>query len=506
MPVFEYETHLPFARSDVFGWYTRPGALVRLHPPFAGVVEQEPSHGLEQGSESTLGINLPGLLGTSVTAVGQLLGQATPVSPRTWMRWQARHTQVEQDQGFTDDMVSGPAKSWTHTRTLEDDGAGTLLREQVEYELPVVHRAPKAVRSLAYSQFENELHRIFRFREHQTAEDLAFHQSHGRLPSQEQTASTFPGAQVRTVAVSGASGLVGRQVCALLSGAGITVRPMVRRSPNEADVNGVEIPWDPSSGALDPASLEDVDAVIHLAGHPLAARFTDEHKRKVMDSRVEGTELIAGALAEVESASPRGRALINGSAIGYYGATPQERTHQQQWLTEDSPAGTDFLAQVCQAWEAATHNAREAGVRVAMVRTGIVQSPAGGVLQQLLPLFAAGVGGPLGRHQWQSWISVDDIASLFVHAALDHHVEGPVNGVAPEPVTAAEYAHTLGAVLRRPAKIPVPSAGPALILGREGAKELALADQRVRAEHAQHLGFGFRHHSLSAALHHVIGR
>lgn len=512
MPVFEHQSHLPFSREDVFAWYSRPGALTRLHPPFAGEVKQEPSHGLEEDSRSTLGINLPGIWGTSLTALSGLIGSQLSVPLRTQLTWHARHTDFAQGRGFADDMVSGPAAQWFHERQFSDEGAGTLLSEQVHYELPLPRRTPSAVSAAVTSRFEAELRRIFDYRARQTVAELAFHQSHGTLASAGSSAGAQPVPPVRVVAVSGASGLVGRQVCALLGGAGIEVRPMVRRSSAGAQSSsGAQegqrvIAWDPAAQELDPDDFADVDAVIHLAGHPLAGRFTEKHKQKVRASRVQGTDLIARALAHAESLDSRGRVLVSGSAVGFYGARPADRTHQQELLSEDLPAGTDFLADVCREWEQATAPAHRAGVRVATVRTGIVQSPAGGVLQQMLPLFAVGMGGPLGGDQWQSWISIDDIASLIVHAALEPSVEGPINGVAPEPVTAGEYAKTLGDVLHRPSAIPVPGFGPALLLGRQGARELAMADQRASAEHARSSGYGFRHTTLAAALRHVLGR
>ncbi|WP_146340268.1 TIGR01777 family oxidoreductase [Nesterenkonia sp. NBAIMH1] len=505
MPVFEYRSYLPFPREDVFDWYSRPGALVRLHPPFSGRVVSEPSNGLQDGSESTLGINLPGLLGTSLTAGAGLVSAQTHLPLRTWMQWDARHSDYVPGEGFSDDIVSGPISEWHHEREFADDGEGTRLTEKVHYELPLVSRAPAALAGIADSRFEAEMRRIFEYRERQTAEELAFHQALGTLTSSENSPS------VRVVAVSGASGMIGKHVCAILGGAGIEVRPMVRSSGatsrTSTDSSGRRtIPWDPKAQTLDPANLEDVDVVIHLAGHPLAARFTASHKRKVRASRVDGTDLIARTLARLEASDHRGRALVNGSAVGFYGATPHDRAHHQEILTEDLPAGTDFLADVCRQWEKATAPARDAGVRVSMIRTGIVQTPAGGVLQQMLPLFAVGLGGPLGSEQWQSWISIDDIASMIVHAALKPTVEGPLNGTAPHPVRAKEYAKELAAVLRRPAAVPVPGFGPKLLLGRQGAREVAMADQRASAEHVLSSGFGFRHPTLDSALRHVLGR
>ncbi|WP_120004100.1 TIGR01777 family oxidoreductase [Nesterenkonia muleiensis] len=505
MPVLSYESHLPFAREDVFSWYERPGALVRLHPPFAGRVVDEPTDGLKPGSESTLGINLPGLLGTSLSAIADLLGNATSLPLRSWVRWRARHTDYQPGRSMTDEMLSGPAKSWRHERHFEDDGAGTVLRETLTYQLPVTGRLPGAGQDVIHRQFETELRRIFDFRTRQTTADLAFHQSHHGLDSQQKGSGTAA-AGLGVVAVSGASGMIGRQVCALLGGAGIEVRTLVRSTSGAADSARGKISWDPDAGRLDPADLREVDAVIHLAGHPLMGRFTDKHKKAVLDSRVEGTTLIAEALAALEREDSRGRALVSGSAIGFYGASAEHREHGHQILTEEHGPGTDFLADVCRQWEEATSPAQEAGVRTALIRTGIVQSPLGGVLAQMLPLFAVGAGGPLGDDQYQSWISIDDIASLIVHLALSPGAEGPVNGVAPEPVTAKEYARTLAAVLRRPSAIPVPAFGPQLLLGKQGAKELAQADQRVSAEKALGAGYAFRHPALPEALHHLLGR
>ncbi|MBE1514126.1 TIGR01777 family oxidoreductase [Nesterenkonia halotolerans] len=504
MPIFEYETHLPFSREDVFDWYSRPGALVRLHPPFAGRVIEEPSNGLKDGSESVLGINLPSIFGTTLAAVADIAGSATPLPVRGYTKWRARHTDFRPGRGFADEMISGPAKSWRHDRSFEDDGTSMVLREKVTYELPVVGKLPSAVQKLVSRQFEAELTRIFAFRGRQSSDDLAFHQAHGRLASQlALDPHHVPGAApVKVVAVSGATGLIGRQVCALLGGAGIEVRRMVRGS---ADPQAGEIAWDPDAGTLDPESLREVDAVIHLAGHPLASRFTEEHKKKVLDSRVEGTALIATTLASLESADQRGRVLISGSAIGYYGATPADRSGISGPLTEDSPAGSDFLAEVCEKWEESTAPAKNAGVRTAMIRTGIVQTPAGGALSQLLPLYTVGAGGPLGDKEWQSWISIDDIAAMIVHLVFNPEAEGPVNGVGPEPVTAKQYSKILASVMRRPSAIPVPAFGPKLVLGEQGAKEIVGADQQVSAEKAQTLGYAFRHHTLKEALEHVLG-
>jgi uncharacterized protein (TIGR01777 family) len=507
MAVFEYTTTLPQPRDEVFAWFTRPGALVRLSPPFSGSVRREPTDGINIGSTAVLGIGAPGALGLGVGAAAGVASAMLPLP--AWARpeipWHARHTRLEPGRSFTDVMDSGPLARWEHTHTFEDaapaghGAAGTVMRDRIEFELPLASKLP-GDKATAWTEerFSRELERIFRYREHQLRADLRFHALHSGEP--------------RTVVVSGASGLIGRQVCALLTGGGHRVLRLVRRPANGPD----EIQWDPDSGALDAEALRGCDAVIHLAGHPIGGRFTPETKQKILASRTVATSLLARTLA-VLAEDGRQRTLVSASGIGYYGASPHHRSDglpegttpsasPPAPLAEDAPAGDDFLAQVCVAWEDACGHAREAGVRVVNIRTGLVQSPAGGILQRFLPLFVAGVGGRLGDDAWQSWIGIDDIAGLYAFAVLEGGAAGPVNAVAPEPVTARAYAKTLAAVLRRPAAIPVPAFGPRLLLGEQGARELAGADQRVSSAKAESWGYEFRHRTLEAALRHVLGK
>src|SRR5690625_4328480 len=229
---FSSETYLPFSRQDVFSWYTRPGALTRLHPPFAGEVLQEPQDGPVEGSESVITLNLPGLLGTSLTAASSLVGSLLPLNPPSRVTWRSRHEDFRAGRGFTDVMVSGPMRSWRHEREFFDEGPGTLLRETVTYDVPGSARIPQAAADRLHGIVETQLRRIFAYRERQMTEDLAFHQSHGRLASQQNEhsgAAPEEAPQPQVVAVTGASGMVGTHVCALLGGAGIQVRRMVRR-------------------------------------------------------------------------------------------------------------------------------------------------------------------------------------------------------------------------------------------------------------------------------------
>lgn len=484
MPTFQYQTQIPFPRAQVFRWFSRPGALVRLTPSFFGTILQEPSRSLTPGSTAAMGVGAPGglgmWLGSAAGTVRGVLPEAVGKYLRPQLRWDALHTKLVPDVSFTDVMAKGPLASWVHEHGFADGAPGTtLMSDHVDYELPAPTRG-----GWTYGQMTAELERMFAFRERQIVGDLSFHAAH---PGQRQT-----------IAVTGASGLVGSQLCALLTGGGHTVLKLVRRAPRAAD----EIFWDPDRGVVDTAALARCHTVINLAGHPIGGRFTDATKRVIRESRVRGTSLLAAAMAQLASDGVS-RTLVCGSAMGYYGARPHATSARP--LVESDPPGTDFLAGVVRDWEAACSPAERAGVRVVNVRTGLVLSAGGGFLQRLLPLYLAGVGGPLGE-QWQSWIGIDDIAGIFAHAALTPALEGPVNAVAPTPVTGGEFARTLGRVLHRPAALKVPPLAPRVLLGRQGAEELALASQRVSAAKVQESGYGFRHTELEAALRHILGK
>ena len=250
--------------------------------------------------------------------------------------------------------------------------------------------------------------------------------------------------------------------------------------------------------ALPAGALEGCDAVVHLAGAGIGDhRWTDSYKAEIRDSRVHSTELLATAIAGCSNGP---KVMLSGSAVGYYGATDDSE------LDESAPAGSDFLAELCVAWEAATAAAEAAGTRVAHLCTGIVLAKEGGALRRMLPLFKLGVGGKFGSgRQWQSWISLPDEVAAIRHL-LTADVRGPVNLTAPTPVTGREFARTLGRVLHRPALVPVPSFAPKLLLGGELVDGLLLSGQRALPRVLQSSGFKFQHESLEVALRAVLAR
>jgi len=293
------------------------------------------------------------------------------------------------------------------------------------------------------------------------------------------------------VAVSGASGLIGTMLGRTLSSRGHRVTALVRREPKPG-----EIRWDPAGTGLDPEALRGVEAVVHLAGENIAGgRWTAARKQLLLESRRTGTRLLAEAVARATNGP---RVMLSASAIGYYGDRGDEP------LTETSPPGVGFLPEVAVAWEKGLEPAKAAGVRTVSLRTGLLLTPDGGLLQRMLPPFRLGVGGPLGSgRQWMSWIAAEDLMAMFLHALGRDDIRGPVNAVAPEPVRNADFTRTIGRVLHRPAVIPVPAFLLRLAFG-EMADGAILASARVVPAVLRASGFQFKYPKLEGALLHLL--
>ena len=454
---FELGTELPSPAATAYAWHARPGALERLIPPWETVKVLERSGGLENGR----------------------VVLDVPVGPFR-QRWVAQHQGGTPSLEFVDRQLEGPFASWVHTHRFEPlDPSRCTMVDRIDYELPF-----GAAGELGSGAVWHRLQRTFRYR-HQTLRD-------------DLTALGLYAAPVpRTIAITGATGLIGRALIPFLTTAGHRVRRVIRGSGGPDDIT-----WDPAGGRLDPGALEGVDAVIHLAGEPIAeSRWTESQKRRILESRTQGTALLAETLARLRRPPA---VLISASAIGIYGDRGDEL------LTENAGVRTGqdtlFVEQVGHAWEAASEPAERAGIRVARTRFGIILTPAGGALPPMMTPFLLGLGGRMGSgRQYMSWIGIDDAIGGIYHVLATESLRGPVNLTGPAPVTNAEFTDTLARVLHRPALFPVPPAALRMVVG-EMADELLLASARVIPERLRESGYRFRHPELEGALRHVLGR
>lgn len=296
------------------------------------------------------------------------------------------------------------------------------------------------------------------------------------------------------IAISGSTGFIGSALADALERDGHRVVRLARSGPSGPGT----VRWDIDAGEIDTTGLEGLDGVVHLAGEGIGEkRWTDEQKRRISESRTKGTSLLAGALASLDAKPP---VMVSGSAVGVYGDRGDEQ------LSEQSPAGTGFLAEVATAWEAAASPAEDAGIRVPRIRTGIVLGADGGALQRMAKLARLGVLGKLGSgKQWMSWISLhDQVAAIRFLLDPACELSGPVNLTAPAPVTNEVFTKALGRVLRRPTFLPVPSFGPKLLLGAELARVLLYEGQRALPEVLLDAGFDFRHADVEQTFREVL--
>jgi uncharacterized protein (TIGR01777 family) len=452
---FVYRSAMPVSAEALWDWHARPGALERLTPPWDDVRVVARTGGLEDGSRVTLSV---------------------PVGPLR-IRWVSRHRDCVRGRHFVDEQISGPFARWVHTHATIADGATSLLEDRIEYAAP----AGPPGRMLAGWLVPDRLSAMFRYRHDTLRADLLDHLRHQKEPR-------------RTIAITGATGLLGSALSHFLTTGGHRVVRLSRRPARDPDT----FVWDPERGLLDPGALPALDAVVHLAGESIAGgRWTDARKAAIHRSRVVGTRTLAESLAALPSPP---RTLLCASAVGYYGTGGDP-------VTEESGPGRGFLAETCQAWEAAAEPAAAAGLRVVHLRIGLVLTPAGGLLRLLLPLFRAGLGGRVGPGtQGMSWVGIDDVVGAFHHALHLERLRGPVNVTAPHPVSNADFSRTLAEVLARPALVPAPSFGVRLVMGREMADETALGGPRVLPARLISSGYRFRHESLEDAMRHLLGR
>ncbi|MFW2369125.1 MAG: TIGR01777 family oxidoreductase [Desulforhopalus sp.] len=453
--VFTHQALYPCTPDELYQWHSRAGALERLLPPW------EKSRVIEKRG----GIKPGGMV--------RLKMHAGPLP----FFFTARHTQDIPGVMFQDIQEKGPFRSWSHTHYFDDNPAGTILRDLVEYELPGDRFLPGFVKN----HVTKSLEALFHHRKSLLTADISLH----------KRCSTRP----LRILLSGASGVLGRELIPLLTTGGHEVWRLVRRRP---DSKSREIFWDPENNLLDPDQLPDLDGVIHLAGEYIGlSRWSEEKKRRVIDSRIKGTDLLTRRLAGM--ARPP-RVFLSASAVGYYGDCGD------RLVAEEAPAGTDFISRVCSLWEAAAEPLRTAGIRTVFLRLGVGLTPRGGALERILTTSPVGFIRRFGSgQQYISWISSDDMISAMLHALSCEEIEGPLNISAPEPVTNAQFMQTLSKVAGRPLLFPVPARVLQIVYGQM-ASEILLSGCRVSTRKLQDSGFIFRHPTLESALSALLGR
>ncbi|MFH1499837.1 MAG: TIGR01777 family oxidoreductase, partial [Verrucomicrobiota bacterium] len=378
---FTRTSPLPVSAADAFAWHERPGAFERLCPPWERIDVIARKGGIEDGAWLML---------------EHWIGPC-------WLTMEAEHFGFVANREFNDRLVRGPFARWEHCHrfTNTPENTGSVLSDGIVHALP----GGAAGNALGGKIVGKKLSRLFAYRHAVTAADLSLWKRWAHRP------------RLR-VLVTGSTGLVGRALCALLTTQGHEVLRLVRGVPVAPD--------EVVLGRLGEAGR--IDAVVHLAGENIAGgRWTAARRRRILESRVEGTRALVAALGALPE---RPSVLIGSSAVGYYGDRGEVR------CAEGEPAGRGFLSEVCRVWEHETRAAEVLGVRTVQLRTGVVLTPAGGALKKLLPVFRAGLGGRLGDgRMWMSWISIDDLVGVIAQALVDETLSGPVNAVAPHPVT-----------------------------------------------------------------------
>lgn len=469
MPIQTFETKTAVTPEELFAWHTRPGAFERLSPPWQSVEIEKPAP-VENGSQVLLRLKKGPLV----------------------FRCAATHQDVDPGRGFTDVLTAAPFARWVHRHDFEPDGNASVLRDRIDYKLA----GGVLGRLLAGRQVRRDLATTFAFRHETTSRDLARHRGFADNP------------RLR-IAVTGSSGLVGGNLVPFLTTGGHQVVRLVRGNPVHGNaVRGGPAPgstgrsdtspWQPEVGLLSPEALGPLDAVVHLAGENIAGgRWTAARKQRIRASRIDGTRNLIRSLGQMENPP---KTLVCASAIGYYGSRGDEL------LDEASASGEGFLAEICRDWEEAAGEAAAHGMRVVMLRFGVILTPAGGALAKMLPPFRFGVGGRLGDgRQYMSWVSIDDAVGAIHQALLDGRLSGAVNVVSPKPATNGEFTKALGRVLRRPTLFRVPEFGARTAFG-EMADEMLLSSARVRPHRLEEVGFAFGDTDLDRTLARLLGK
>jgi uncharacterized protein (TIGR01777 family) len=457
---FDKKSEMPVSAEDLFKWHEAPGAFERLAPPWDDIRVISSNGNIKDGAEVKLRIyNGP----TYITMI-------------------AKHKDYIYGEQFCDYMVKSPFKSWEHYHKMlpneNGDNFSSVLHDSIKYQIPFQFISKPIVGGF----IKNKITSTFEYRHQVTKSDLLMQMKYKSEPQR--------------ILLTGASGLIGSQLKPYLQQAGHQVVTLSTSQPDSEE----NIHWNDDYSVNDPARLSGFDAVIHLAGASIAGkRWSENYKKKIFESRNKGTEKLVGQLLGVDQ---KPSVFISASAIGYYG----DRADDAMTETSAVDPNDSFLAETCEAWEQATQPLSDANVRVANARFGIVLSPAGGALKQMLPPFKFGMGGRLSSgKQWMSWIALDDALYALHHILATDSIKGAVNLVAPHAETNKDFTRKLCKVLRRPVGPPVPSFGLKILFG-EMADALLLSSTRVTPTVLQETGFEFQYPDLTMALCHLLGK
>ena len=461
MPVFAHTAHFKANKKEIWNWYNSDGAFRRIMPEWEGIQPMAAGR-LVDGDETIFKVKMGPFR----------------------QKWVARHHSVIDGESFADRMIKGPFGAWNHNHKFEAGKNGTTaVVDNVEYKLPLHFFTGWSAGFTVLPRMKQ----MFEFRSVRVANDLKQIQATADLPRQR-------------ILVSGSTGMIGLQLCAFLEAAGHDVHRLLRpgtKLPTDVDSTKI-VRWNDLTGEILEGDMNGFDSIIHLAGAGIGdKRWSKKRLKLIRDSRIIPTQNLAKIIANLESPPKK---LLCSSAIGFYGNRGTEV------LDEESESGDDLLSDLCKDWENASNEAKDSGINVIHLRTGIVMSPLGGALAKLLLPAKFGAGGPVGGgKQMQSWISLDDEIYAIHHLMMKEDSEGVYNLTAPNPVSQKQFAKTLGRVLRRPAFAPLPGFVIKLLFGQMG-KKLVLEGQDVRPTRLLESGYEFTHSELETCLRSCLGK
>lgn len=453
---YQISTTLPARPEVAFKWHSNPKLFYRLAPPWKSLQVETLAANLSNGTETVFRV---------------------PIAPFIGRKWVAEHSDYAPPFRFRDTQRKGPFAHWTHLHSFGDNSDGTCtLTDEIEFAPPL----KMLTQPIFHRTLTRMIDSLFAYRHHTSVQDL-------------QYASDWKDSKRLSIAVTGSSGVIGQRFCNFAETLGHQITRIHRDAGSSEGVY-----WEPSRGQIDAEKLEGFDAIVHLAGENIAGkRWSTKQKRRIRDSRVSSTQLLVETVARL--ASPPS-VFVSASAIGIYGDRGDETLDD-----EASYSNETFLSRTAQEWEQASDLLRDSNVRLVKTRFGIVLSPQGGALKELLRPFKCCLGGKVGKgRQFWSWVTIDDVVQSLMFCLQNNAISGPVNVVSPNTCTNLDFVKALGAVLRRPTVLPLPGVVARAVLG-EMAEELLLHSTRVVPSKLLEHGYQFRDPVLTDALSILLG-